>query len=535
MNRLLLIALGGLGVVGMLEVAGCGGGGDPSGETTTSGVASQTTPAVTTDDSTTTTTTSTSSSSGSTTDVAPTSSSSGDPTTGGSSTGPGPLCGDGNVDEGEECDVGADNSDFSACTESCKNSVCGDGLVKAGAEACDDGNQVDDDTCTNDCALASCGDGTVQLGEECDDGNEDFTDECLSNCLNASCGDGAIHKGIEDCDDGNFDDTDNCLATCVPAKCGDSVVHAGVEDCDDGNADDTDACLGTCKAATCGDKLVQVGVEDCDDGNADDTDSCLGSCKAAKCGDGVVQVGVEQCDDKNLDEADGCTSACTIPKTCKDVIDAVPLAKDGLYYIDPDGPMMGGLPPFQVQCDMTTAGGGWTLIEKSPYGGLTIGKALYQDLPINPDDPTAPRHRLSKATMTILRDLSTDLRIDCRGGDYLLAAATNLFNGQGGPNNCNNWSKVTYKEAQLKGNKLLNKVICTWNPGTSEGCAGAWHIDESAQAAYCGNGFPNNMWKGVAVTSPSADTFATDPVTLDGVNPVHDCHKNSAVRWFMLR
>ena len=94
---------------------------------------------------------------------------------------------------------------------------------------------------------------------------------------------------------------------------------------------------------------------------------------------------------------------------------------------------------------------------------------------------------------------------------------------------------MTYKEAQLKGNKVLNKVICTWNPGTSEGCAGAWHIDESAQNAYCA--LPNFPWKvpAAAITSASSDTFATDPVTLDGVNPVHDCHKNSAVRWFMLR
>ena len=442
------------------------------------------------------------------------------------------MCGDGNVDEGEDCDVGADNSDVGACTEGCKNAACGDGLVKAGAEACDDGNQVDDDDCTNACALASCGDGKLQPGEACDDGNMEETDACLNSCLVASCGDGALQKGVEECDDGNADDSDDCLASCVPAKCGDMAVHAGVEECDDANLDDTDACLVSCKAASCGDNLVQAGVEDCDDANLEETDACLNSCKAAKCGDGLVQAGVEDCDDKNVNEADGCTSTCKVPKTCKEVLDAAPLSADGVYLVDPDGPM--GMPGFPVQCDMTTAGGGWTLLEKSPYGGLTIGKALFNDLPINAGDPTNARHRLSKAAMTALRDVSVDLRVDCRGADYLLAAATNLFNGQGGPAGCNNWSKITYKEAQLKGNKVMNKVICTWHLGTSEGCAGAWHIDEGAQNAY-GCGLVNYPWKGVAVVSASADTFATDPNTLDGTNPVHDCHKNNATRWFMVR
>jgi len=269
-----------------------------------------------------------------------------------------------------------------------------------------------------------------------------------------------------------------------------------------------------------------------DNGNVEYMDVCLGTCVAAKCGDKVVQAGVEQCDDGNVDSADGCTAACTVPKSCLEVQMAAPGATDGVYLVDPDGAE--GVPGFSVFCDMTTAGGGWTVLERSPFGGLTVGKALYNDLPISVDDPAAKRYRLAKPAMTALRDVSTDMRLDCRGQDYLLAAASNLFNGQGGPLNCNNWTKVMYKEAQLKGNKLLNKTICTWNIGTSEGCAGAWHIDEGAQNAY-GCALVNNPWKGVPVASPSADTFATDAATLDGVNPVHDCHKNTASRWIMVR
>ncbi|MBK7827600.1 DUF4215 domain-containing protein [Nannocystis sp.] len=372
----------------------------------------------------------------------------------------------------------------------------------------------------------------VQPGEVCDDGNADDTDMCLATCLAASCGDGAVQEGVEACDDGNQDDTDACLATCEPAKCGDGAVQAGTEECDDGNMEETDACLSSCVAAKCGDLLVQVGVEDCDDGNMDDTDACLSSCAAAKCGDGKVQAGVEQCDDGNGVEEDGCTSKCTAPKSCKELLAALPMAKSGVYSVDPDGG--GGQPGFPVYCDMVTANGGWTLLEKSPFGAQTIGKALYNDLAVNAGDPTMAKHRLAKATMTALRDVSTDMRIDCRGSDYLLTAATNLFNGQGGPNTCFNWTKVLYKEAQLKGNLVLNKTICTWHIGTTEGCAGAWHIDEFAQNAY-GCALANYPWKGVAITSNSADTFATDAATPDGANPVHDCHKNGASRWLMVR
>jgi hypothetical protein len=123
------------------------------------------------------------------------------------------------------------------------------------------------------------------------------------------------------------------------------------------------------------------------------------------------------------------------------------------------------------------------------------------------------------------------MRIDCRGSDYLLTAATNLFTGQGGPNTCANNAKILYKEASLKGNKVLNKTMCTWLPGTSEGCAGAWHIDEGAQMAYCG--LPNYPWTGAAITSASADSFATDPTTVDTLG--HECHTAGAVRHVMVR
>jgi cysteine-rich repeat protein len=309
--------------------------------TTGTGVTTATTTSTTTDPTTMTTTT---------TD--------GETTTAGETTGAPASCGDGVVDDGEECDDGnGENGD--ACTNLCTVAACGDGIVGPG-EACDDGNDVDDDECSNSCAPLSCGDGIQSGDEACDDGNADNTDACLDTCVLASCGDSYVQEGVEECDDGNDDDADACVA-CAMAVCGDGAVQDGMEECDDGNDDDTDACLAGCIANVCGDEIVHVGVEECDDGNDDDTDDCV-ACADAVCGDGFVQEGVEDCDDGNDVDDDDCSNACevTVLANCKEIKAAKPESVSGLFIIDPD--LDGPNPPFQAYCDMTTDAGGWTLI-----------------------------------------------------------------------------------------------------------------------------------------------------------------------------
>lgn len=85
------------------------------------------------------------------------------------------------------------------------------------------------------------------------------------------------------------------------------------------------------------------------------------------CGDGLVADG-EACDDANADEADGCLSDCTVPRTCAEILAAIPGAASGTYILVPDGMSL------DAYCEMEADGGGWTLVAK-------VNDAETDDLP----------------------------------------------------------------------------------------------------------------------------------------------------------
>jgi cysteine-rich repeat protein len=97
-------------------------------------------------------------------------------------------CGNGVLEDGEQCDEGAANSDSEpdACRTDCRVAHCADGVVDPGAgEECDDGNQnaQEPNACRETCVLPSCGDGVQDQGEPCDDGNAMWGDSCFE-CQN---------------------------------------------------------------------------------------------------------------------------------------------------------------------------------------------------------------------------------------------------------------------------------------------------------------------------------------------------------------
>jgi cysteine-rich repeat protein len=192
--------------------------------------------------------------------------------------------------------------------------VCGNGIIEAG-EDCDDGNTADNDGCSSTCHREFCGDGIVNGSEQCDDGNNTSGDGCDSGCHietgGGLCGNGTVDAG-EDCDDGNNTGGDGCSADCHFEKCGDGVLN-GSEECDDGNNTNGDGCSSDCHLEKCGDGVLN-GSEECDDGNNDDGDGCSSDCHLEKCGDGVLNQG-EECDDGNNVDGDGCSADCIVEVT----------------------------------------------------------------------------------------------------------------------------------------------------------------------------------------------------------------------------
>ena len=130
--------------------------------------------------------------------------------------------------------------------------------------------------------------------------------------------------------------------------CGDTMLDPD-EECDDGNADNTDACVEGCKSATCGDGFVHAGTEDCDD---PDPIIC-NLCTAPSCSDGL-----ENGDEQEVDCGGSCM-ACPIA-SCQELKQIQPQAPSGVYTIDPD--KGGPLTPFEVYCEQSAEGGGWTMV-----------------------------------------------------------------------------------------------------------------------------------------------------------------------------
>lgn len=201
-----------------------------------------------------------------------------------------PLCGNGVVETGEQCDLGSSGN--GACpktcsatctTNTCTSQVCGNG-VREGTEQCDNGanNGACPKTCsstceTNTCTTQSCGNGVVETGEQCDNGanNGACPKTCSSTC------------------------TTN---TCSTATCGNSLCETGETttscptDCQCNLA--TDCAADPCKVYVCTDHRCSA-FGDKPDGTACTSTSGSGTCQA-----GVCQTSVNL----NTNEA-ACTAA----------------------------------------------------------------------------------------------------------------------------------------------------------------------------------------------------------------------------------
>jgi cysteine-rich repeat protein len=240
-------------------------------------------------------------------------------------------------------DGGTDGAGDDATTPDASKPVCGNGVVESG-EDCDDGskNGSPGDPCQRDCSW-TCTAGTVNGDPKCNTG-----DPCQGHatCLaNHTCQAGTPLGDGTSCGTGKI-----CRShVCSPAVCGDGVVTAP-EECDDGSKNGTagDGCDPNCKwvcvstdptrdcapadpcagQGTCSDTthVCTAGTPEKDgtpcggaDAGADAAAAgsiCKsGKCASAQCGDGIVEPG-EQCDfGSGNGVGTGCEANCTFSCT----------------------------------------------------------------------------------------------------------------------------------------------------------------------------------------------------------------------------
>src|SRR5690554_3653646 len=291
----------------------------------------------------------------------------------------------------DRCDANAscsqDASEQWSCT--CEDGFEGDGIICADVDECSDTSLNDcnaDATCTNVDGGFTC---------ECNDGFEgDGTASCvvidpcadpvLNICdANATC---SVSGGalVCECEDGYSGDGESCADV---NECNDAVLNTCDANAICTNTDGAFTC--ECAAGFNGDGESCADIDEC-------SNSALNTCDAnATCSNSAGSFSCA-CDAGYFGDGDSCAR----PASCLEALNNGLSVGDGKYTIAP-----GAGAEFEVYCDMTTQGGGWTL----------LGVQVNQD---------GARHWDSQAVLT---DASTFGSIDTRhAADYKSPAWTTV-------------------------------------------------------------------------------------------------------------
>ncbi len=189
--------------------------------------------------------------------------------------------------------------------------------------------------------------------------------------------------------------------------CGDGAI-GGSEACDDGNVTAGDGCAASCTIETgytcTGTPSVCADIDECAMNN--------GGCAVnATC---VNTPGSFLCTcQPQLEDINGNGTLCEAYSSCRTLKAGSPALPDGVYPIDPDG--NGPLPLLEVACDMTTAGGGWTMAFNSGFAAFDMAA----DGVVTTVGPNVNATSLAYSTVPIF----ADIMLDANDGDISGTAA----------------------------------------------------------------------------------------------------------------
>lgn len=274
----------------------------------------------------------------------------------GSCAAPDAVCGNGILEDGEDCDFGAANGPNSGCEAGTCTFSCSD------AGACDDG-----DPCNG---AETCDPVTVnnQTGKKCNPGTPEGD--------GTSCGTGKI-----------------CLGhVCATSRCGDGYVDKGAgETCEPPN---TAGCDDKCHAITCGDG-VRNGKEQCDDGNRTNLDGCDENCnfeQVQRANSLAMSFGTEICSPNALGGAISDLAQSSVKSSLDDGI------KNGAINISMKFMGLDDLTGTATMSSFTLGFLNGTPVSGSGYDGTADLDWWYTTDPLSIDDARNPKTVLTNAT-----------------------------------------------------------------------------------------------------------------------------------------
>ncbi len=223
------------------------------------------------------------------------------------------------------------------------------------------GSVADPTDCDDTQALVNPGETETcnNIDDNCDGVTDEDTAQDATTWYLDTDGDGYgdVTNGTPSCTQptGRVADATDCNDT-------DGSVNPGATEVCDANDTDED-CSGAADDADPGASGTTLWYTDADgDGQGGDSDPGTLNCEAPS-GKVAVQGDCNDADAQAYSDANG---ICGLGISCAAILASGAGTTDGVYTLDPAGPDAGDAPLFNY-CDMTTDGGGWTLVWKHAY------------------------------------------------------------------------------------------------------------------------------------------------------------------------